>query len=42
MAEAGDEEGVILADIDVARVSDTRKKLPSLLHDRDFSFDPGI
>lgn len=37
LAEAGEEPGVILADIDLDAVADARGKVPSLSHDRDFS-----
>lgn len=36
LAEAGDDEGVILAEIDMAEVARARKRIPSLSHDRDF------
>jgi predicted amidohydrolase len=36
LAEAGDEPGVIVAEIDLAKVAEARQKLPSLTHDRDF------
>jgi len=37
LAEAGEEEGVIAADIDLAEVAAARAKIPSLLHDRPLS-----
>jgi len=36
IAEAGEEEGVILAEIDMGRVASARKRIPSLDHDREF------
>ncbi|MDH3232454.1 MAG: carbon-nitrogen hydrolase family protein [Alphaproteobacteria bacterium] len=36
LAEAGEDEGVILAEIDMAKVAQARKRIPSLDHDRDF------
>jgi len=36
LAEAGEEEGVILAEIDMAKVAQARKRIPALDHDRDF------
>lgn len=36
LADAGTEEGVITADIDISEVEKTRAKLPSLWHDREF------
>lgn len=36
LAEAGTEPGVIVAEIDPARVTDARGRVPSLKHDRDF------
>lgn len=36
IADAGVEEGVIVADIDLSEVEKVRTKLPSLAHDRDF------
>ena len=36
LAQAGVEEGIILADIDLAQVEEIRGKLPSLAHDREF------
>lgn len=38
LAEAGEKEEIIYADVDAARVKQVRKCLPSLLHDRDFRF----
>ncbi len=37
LADAGSEEGVIFADIDLNEVSSVRAKLPSLQHDREFN-----
>ncbi len=36
LAEAGTEPGVVVADIDAARVDEIRRKIPSLTHDREF------
>jgi predicted amidohydrolase len=38
VAAAGEEPGVILADIDLEKVDTARRSLPSLQHDRDYSF----
>jgi predicted amidohydrolase len=37
LAEAGEEPGYIIADIDVSKVSDVRRSLPSLTHDRPYT-----
>lgn len=37
LADGGFKEGFIMADIDLTQVDNTRKKLPSLHHDREFS-----
>jgi predicted amidohydrolase len=37
LAEAGEAPGHILAEIDVARVAEARRKIPSLSHDREFA-----
>ena len=37
VAEAGDDPGVILAEIDLTQVAETRRRIPSLTHDRPFS-----
>jgi predicted amidohydrolase len=37
LAEAGEEPGVIAAEIDLARVAEARSMVPSLRHDRDFA-----
>jgi len=37
LAEGGDEPGVILADIDPAKVADVRARIPALTHDRPFT-----
>jgi len=34
LAEAGDEPGFVIAEIDTARVAEARRKIPSLQHDR--------
>ena len=39
LADAGEEEGVITADIDISAVQRIRHALPSLAHDRPFSMD---
>ena len=36
LADAGTEPGVTLVDLDLARVDDARRRVPSLRHDRDF------
>jgi predicted amidohydrolase len=36
LADGGFREGIILAEIDVNMVENTRNKLPSLHHDREF------
>lgn len=40
LAEAGEEPGVILAEIDLVKVSDARGRIPSLRHDRDLTIAP--
>jgi predicted amidohydrolase len=37
LAEAGDEPGIILAEIDVAKIAEARRAVPSLGHDRPFA-----
>lgn len=37
LAEAGEEPGVVGAEIDPARVAEARARIPALLHDREFS-----
>lgn len=37
LADAGTDEGVITADIDLSMVASTRAKIPSLSHDREFT-----
>lgn len=39
LAEAGDSPGVILAEIDISKVNETRARIPSLRHDRPFSLE---
>lgn len=40
VAEKADEEpGVLMADLDVAKVADARTKIPALKHDRDFGLE---
>ena len=36
LAEAGDDPGIITADIDPAKVTEARSRVPALRHDRDF------
>ncbi len=36
LADGGEKEGVVMAEIDVSQVEKVRKSLPSLTHDRDF------
>jgi predicted amidohydrolase len=37
LADGGDGEGVILAEIDPAKLAEARARIPSLDHDRDFA-----
>ena len=37
LADGGTDEGVVMADIDLAEVGKVRAKLPSLQHDREFN-----
>ncbi|OYQ32421.1 amidohydrolase [Niveispirillum lacus] len=37
LADAGEEPGVILADLDLSKVEEARRMVPSLLHDRRFT-----
>jgi deaminated glutathione amidase len=37
LAEAGEEPGFVIAEIDPAKVAEARRKVPSLRHDRDFA-----
>ena len=37
LADGGEEEGIILAEIDMAKVAKARARVPSLDHDRDFT-----
>ena len=39
LADGGTDVGVIYADIDLAQVAETRSKIPSLTHDREFDLD---
>jgi predicted amidohydrolase len=39
LAEAGDEPGIIVADIDPAKVAEARARVPALTHDRPFTLD---
>jgi len=39
IADAGTEVGYITAEIDPAKVAEARQRVPSIQHDRDFSFD---
>jgi len=39
LADGGEEEGIILAEIDLAQVAQTRGRIPSLRHDRPFTLD---
>ena len=41
VADAGEEPGVIVAELDFAKVAEARRMIPSLTHDRDFS-PPGV
>jgi predicted amidohydrolase len=38
LADAGEGEGIVSAEIDIAEVAKTRAKMPSLCHDREFEF----
>ena len=40
LADGGVDEGVILADIDLDLVAETRRRIPSLRHDRPFALPP--
>ena len=37
LADGGEEEGVVIAEIDPAKVTEARRRIPALTHDRDFS-----
>jgi predicted amidohydrolase len=37
LADGGDEPGIVLAEIDLSKVADTRRRIPSLSHDRPFT-----
>jgi predicted amidohydrolase len=39
LADGGDEEGMIMAEIDLALVAETRRRIPSLQHDRPFTLE---
>ena len=39
LAEAGEEPGVIFADIDLAQSADARARIPSLKHGREFEVE---
>jgi len=41
LADGGDAEGFILAEVDAARVGEVRRMIPALEHDRPFHFAPG-
>ncbi len=41
VADAGEEPGVIVAELDFAKVAEARRMIPSLTHDRDFTA-PGV
>ncbi|MBX3663677.1 MAG: carbon-nitrogen hydrolase family protein [Burkholderiales bacterium] len=40
LADAGEDPGIVYADIDPARVAKIRSMMPSLEHDRPYAFDP--
>lgn len=42
LADSGEEPGVILAEIDLAKVEEARGRIPSLTHDRDFTVNASI
>ncbi len=42
LAEAGEEPGVIHAELDLARIDEARSMVPSLTHDRDFSLPSAL
>ena len=37
LADGGEEEGIVIAEIDPAKVTEARHRIPALTHDRDFS-----
>jgi deaminated glutathione amidase len=37
LADGGEEEGIVIAEIDPAKVTEARRRIPALTHDRDFS-----
>lgn len=39
LADGGETEGVVIAEIDLDKVRDTRRRIPSLQHDRPFALD---
>ena len=41
LADGGQEVGIIMADIDPAKVIEARSRVPSLTHDRDYTLAPG-
>jgi predicted amidohydrolase len=39
LADGGEEEGIVIAEIDPAEVTEARRRIPALTHDRDFSIE---
>ena len=39
LADGGEEEGIVVAEIDPAKVTEARRRIPALTHDRDFTAD---
>ncbi len=37
LADGGEDVGVIMAEVDVARIAEARRKIPSLTHDRPYA-----
>ena len=37
LADGGEDEGIVIAEIDPAKVTEARRRIPALTHDRDFS-----
>ena len=41
LADGGEEEGIAIAEIDTEKVAEARRRIPALLHDREFSVERG-